>query len=142
MNVTVFGGATCATAMVLPSGVGSDSAQFNNCGAGDNTPGITCYAYNYQDMVFARTVEPGYSLTLWLSSLAGWSTKYCNLQMRWGGSCPGTYNVDCASYLTSAPAYNRRFTWTNSTGSTQTVYFTVGAYYSGTSYCGNFKLAC
>ena len=141
MNVTVFGGANCATAMVLPAGLGTDSSTFNNCGAGNNDPGTTCYpTSSYADMVFSKVVDPGHTVTFWVSSMSA-SSKYLVATLRWGGSCPGTNIVDCPTYMTSAPAYNRRFTWTNSTGATQTAFFTMGNYYSGTSYCNNIKLA-
>ena len=140
MNVIVFGGANCGNAFVIAT-AGPDSATFNNCGAGDNNPGTTCYpTSSYADMVFSKVVDPGHTVTFWVSSMTA-TSKYLVATLRWGGSCPGTNVVDCPAYMTSAPAYNRRFTWTNSTGATQTAFFTMGNYYSGTSYCNNIKLA-
>lgn len=139
VTLTVLGGASCAGSVLL-EGAGPDSAVFNNGGAGDNSPGVSCYTTTRSDMVFRRDVAPGHTVTFWLSSL-GWTSKYLIATLRWGGACPGATVVDCPSYMTTAPAYNRRFTWTNSTGTAQTAYFTLGGYYAGASYCGPFTLA-
>ncbi|MFZ5433604.1 MAG: choice-of-anchor J domain-containing protein [Calditrichota bacterium] len=140
INVNVFTGGSCDSPIILASGIGTDSATYNNCGAGHNDPGIPCNTNSYDDMVFQKSVDPGHTVTFWISSLT-WVSKYPGLTLRWGGACPGTNVVDCIATSTSSQYY-KHFTWTNSTGSTQNVYFVVG-HYSGTtsSYCGDFKLA-
>jgi hypothetical protein len=67
INVQVFVGGSCASAIVLPTGVGTDSATYNNCGAGDNNPGVPCYPTScYADMVFQKDVAAGHTVTFWV----------------------------------------------------------------------------
>ena len=139
VTISVFAGGSCASAIELNT-AGPDSATWNNCGAGNNDPGVPCYATSYNDMLFRKDVAPGNTATFWISSLA-WTSKYLDIAARWGGSCPGANTIDCFT-ASSTLNLNKRLTWTNSTGVTQTVYITVGNYSSGSAnYCGNFKLA-
>ena len=128
-NVIVFSGGSCNGALALPAG--SDSALYNNCNAGDDNPGQPC-GPSYQDMVFSKDVNPGHTVSLWVSTVF----NNPRLSLRWGGMCPGNNVVDC---FDTAP-FAKRLVWTNSTGATQSVYLTIGSEWSGSSYCGDFML--
>ena len=131
-TIRVLKGMACGNEVTLPATL-ADSATYNNCGMGDNTPGVPCVTTLYQDMVFMRTVPAGSTLSMWLTTNS-WTTWSPRFSMRWGGSCPGANTVHC---VTATP-YNQLIVWTNSTGSAQSAYFIVGG--SSSTYCGNFKL--
>jgi hypothetical protein len=129
VNVQVFAGGDCNSAITL-NGFGPDSALYNNCGAGDNSPGQPCGASG-QDMVFKIDVPNGYQAVLWQTSNAIDSRH----SLRWGGACPGSNFVDCQD---SPDEKMMRFV--NQTGTTQTAYLVVGGWSTSTA-CGNFKVA-
>ena len=127
LTLTVRLGTSCASAILL-SGA-RDSASYNNCGAGDTSPGQTCGASG-QDLVFQMVVPAGYEGAIWQSS----NTLDSRHSLAWGGACPGTTLVGCVD-----DPDTRRYSWYNSTGSSQTLYFVVGGY-SLTTACGDFML--
>ncbi len=127
VTVTVKTGINCASAILLTGA--RDSANYNNCGTVDTSPGQSCGASG-QDMVFQMVVPAGYEGAIWQSS----NTLDSRHSLLWGGACPGTNLVGCAD-----DPDTRRYSWTNTTGSTQTLYFVVGGF-SLTTACGDFVL--
>ncbi len=128
INVQVFTGGDCPSAIVL-AGNGPDSALYNNCGAGDNSPGQPCGASG-QDMVFQIEVPDGNQLVVWQRSDNTITGRHT---LRWGGACPGSNFVDCST------TESRRMRFVNNTGSTQTAWVTVGnSTAPGT--CGNLGI--
>ncbi len=125
VQVQVLSGTNCNAPFVLVGGP-HDSLMYNNCGAGDNTPGQSCGASG-QDLVFRMDVPAGYWGSIWQSS----NTIDSRHSLRWGGNCPGDSLIGCAD----SPD-ERQYTWVNNTGTTQPLYFVVGGW-SLTTPCGN-----
>ncbi len=119
------GGDDCNGAIPL-TGLGPDSAQFNNCAMTDDTPGQPC-GVSGKDVVFSIEVPNGYQLEVWL----GTNSIVARHTLRWGGTCPGDNFIDC---LTSE---TRRQRFVNNTGLNDVAYYTVGMTTSGGT-CGNF----
>lgn len=91
--------------------------DFSNCSMGSSA-----------DRIFKMDIPDGASIEMWQLS-NNYDSRHT---MRYGGACPGTTEIDCIddSDLT-------HISWTNSTGSTQTIYW-INAGYS--SYEGDFVL--
>jgi hypothetical protein len=49
---------------------------------------------------------------------------YLAQELRWGGDCPGQYEVSCQTTSPGLPD-PKTFTWSNNEGETQTAYFIV-----------------
>ncbi len=121
-------GYDCSNPIVLTT-ASEDSAQYNNCSMGNNSPGQSC-GNSGNDMVFVMVVPDGNTASIY---------QYFNNidsrhSLRWGGNCPGDNLVGCID----DPDYTQ-YTWSNCTGSAQNLYFVVGNYFIGGT-CGNFKL--
>lgn len=124
----MWDGFACATAIEFTTD-GPDSLTFNNTGAGNNTPGISCYTTLYNDMVFSLDVPNGYQGNIWQTS----GTPDFYQSMRWNGDCPGTTVIDCRTTPDEIKTH-----FVNYTGSTQTIYYICG----GTSSTpGSYKVA-
>ncbi len=81
------------------------------------------------DRIFYISVPNGNTIDIWEGTREYDEWEY----MGWGGSCPGSNTINC--WDNDAHAHN---TWTNGTGSTQTVWYIQDGYGSGSS--GNFTL--
>lgn len=73
----------------------------------------------YPDRIFYIDVPDGYTVDIWQSANSYDSYHY----MGYGGSCPGSTTLYCID-----DPDTQHNPWTNSTGSTQTVYFIVDGY--------------
>ncbi|MBE0638760.1 MAG: BspA family leucine-rich repeat surface protein, partial [Bacteroidales bacterium] len=73
----------------------------------------------YPDRIFYINVPNGYTVDIWQSANEYDSYHY----MGYGGSCPGSTTLYCID-----DPDTQHNPWTNTTGSTQTVYFVVDAY--------------
>ena len=98
---------------------GCDPAQYNTCE-------VACSG---NEKIFYVEVLPGGELTIGMTS----NTYDSRHETRWGGSCPGDNPIAC----TDDPD-TLQHSWTNTQGSTQTAFFIVDAYSSGS---GDFVLA-
>ncbi len=81
------------------------------------------------DRIFYISVPNGYTVDIWEPSNGYDEYEY----MGYGAGCPGTTTINCLD--NDALAHN---TWTNSTGSTQTVWYVQDGY---SNYSGTFNLS-
>ncbi|MBL7890635.1 MAG: T9SS type A sorting domain-containing protein [Bacteroidia bacterium] len=100
------------------TGAGSDYT--NTCAGGNTAP----------DLVYSLVVPPYYTLVIG-QTVNGYDSENT---LFYGGSCPGTTQIAC---FDDPDVQN--VTWTNSTGTTQTVYWVQDGYAGGQN--GTFTLA-
>lgn len=87
-----------------------------------------CGMEHSRDIIFYHLVEAGATLTVWQSN----NNFNSRQSMRWGGDCPGEYEIDCMGEPGLAP-----ISWTNDTGSDQDVWFVIGGH---NTHQGHFAL--
>jgi hypothetical protein len=126
-TVNVLAGAVCSTAIPI-SGTGGPQI-FSNCNPGTNPPGQPCGESN-NEIVFKMDVPHGHRASIWQSA----NTFNSRHTLRWGGICPGINLVACIDDPDTA-----RLVWSNSTGSIQTLYLTIGNRDSS-GLCGDISL--
>jgi len=85
----------------------------------------------YLDRIFYISVPNGSTIDIWESVNGYDEWEY----MGYGGSCPGTTTINC--WDNDVLAHN---TWTNATGSTQTVWYVQDAYSSSGTFTLNWTL--
>ena len=87
-----------------------------------------CSMGSSNDRVFYYDLPNNYTIEIWQS----WNDYDSRHTMRYGASCPGTVEIGCIDDPDYTP-----ISWTNTTGSTQRVWWINGGYSAGS---GNFTL--
>ncbi|MBN2777927.1 MAG: PKD domain-containing protein, partial [Bacteroidales bacterium] len=87
-----------------------------------------CSMGSSNDRIFYCDLPAGYSIEMWQS----WNNYDSRHTMRYGGACPGTTEIGCIDDSDYTP-----ISWTNTTGSTQRVYWINAGFSSGS---GDFTL--
>lgn len=87
-----------------------------------------CNMEQSNDLIFYHDVDPGATITIW-KSYNSYDSRHT---MRWGGDCPGIYQIDCIN----TPHY-KPISWINTNQTTQRVWFIVGGQHGQQ---GNFTL--
>ena len=111
-------GDTCATAVNLATQTSPLTAS-NALASNDFV--VQCISSPGKDLVYFIDVQDKWTLNIGLTASAFDSSHY----LGYGGACPGTTQIACYD-----PNLQSN-TWTNTTGSTQRVYFTVDAWGTG-----------
>ncbi len=75
-----------------------------------------CQMNQSNDLIFYHDVAPGASITIW-QSYNNYDSRHT---MRWGGDCPGIYEIECIN----TPHY-KPISWINTNETTQRVWFIV-----------------
>jgi hypothetical protein len=110
-------------------GVLDSSVMYNNCGMGDESPGQSC-GWSEQDMVFGFRVPANRKIYV--------RQNYNNFDSR------HSMRLSCTDLTPSIGCIDdpdtTRMTYVNCATVADTVFFIVGGYYDGDTYCGDFKL--
>jgi hypothetical protein len=135
------GSYTLAYRHTAPSLPGDNCSNAENLATLSSPYSATTVAYTkdipvcrtgYPDRIFYISVPNGYTVDIWQSVNNFDSYHY----MGYGGSCPGTTTIYCVD-----DPDDQHNAWTNSTGSTQTVWFIVDGYSGSGTFTLNWTLS-
>lgn len=109
-----------------------DLGQITSPYSGSTTPASNSFSFCEmgwsKDLIFYYDLAVGDGITIWLS----WNNFDTRHTLRWGGNCPGDFEIECIDDPDYTP-----ITWINNTGETQRVWFIIAGYYE---YHGDFTL--
>ncbi len=117
-------GDNCATAIDLSA----ETSPYDGSTSSMNNDFSFCGMGSSNDFICYYDVEPNATIDIWMSS----DTYDSKHSMRYGGSCPGSTEIDCVD-----DPDDGHITWTNTTGSLERVWYIVAGY---SSYSGDFVL--
>lgn len=115
---TTSAGNTCAGAVDLGAETSPFSGSTSGCSFTDNV-NTSCLSSGANDFITFIDVPNGYLLEIGQTS----NNFDSEQRIAYGGSCPGTTEIDCWD-----EADTKMTCWTNTTGSTQRVYYVVDAF--------------